>query len=88
MDIVSKSYEGNLLPNFDIWCKDMMGDGRQQIMVVGTAYMMEREMAMVIPKYMQEHRKLENMGGRGRQSCQTSCEPLGGGKYVFRFYQK
>ena len=25
MDIVSKSY---LLPNFDIWFKDMMGDGQ------------------------------------------------------------
>ena len=28
MDIVSKSYKGNLLPNLDIWFKDMMEDGQ------------------------------------------------------------
>ena len=28
MDLISKSYEGNLLPDFDIWLKDMMGDGQ------------------------------------------------------------
>ena len=51
---------------------------RQRIMVVGAAYMMEREMAMVMPKYMQEDRELEYMpnevrvmgegeGGRGEE---------------------
>ena len=28
MAICSKSYKGNLFPNFDIWVKDMMGDGQ------------------------------------------------------------
>ena len=34
---------------------------RQRIMVVGTAYMMEKEIAMVMPKYMHEHLELEFM---------------------------